>query len=211
MAAESSAEQTRPGQENLLRIAIIIGSTRPGTIGKDVGQWAYGIAAKRNDAVIELLDISSFNLPLLDEPEPAMNLDAGQPVASQYTQDHTRAWSDAISSFDGYVFVTPEYNHGINGALKNAIDFLYHEWRDKAAGFIGYGYTNGARAIESLRLVMAAVQVATVRPAVGLSLFTELQDGVFTPSGAQERFVTILLDHVITWSGALRPLREADG
>jgi NAD(P)H-dependent FMN reductase len=207
VVAESNSEQNDAGP---LRIAIIIGSTRPGTIGKDVGQWAYGIAGKRNDAVIELLDISSFNLPLLDEPEPAMNLDAGQPVASQYTQDHTRAWSDAIASFDGYVFVTPEYNHGINGALKNSIDFLYHEWRDKAAGFIGYGYTNGARAIESLRLVMAAVQVATVRPAVGLSLFTELQDGVFTPSATQERFVVTLLDHVIAWSSALRPLRVAE-
>jgi NAD(P)H-dependent FMN reductase len=172
-----------------------------------VGQWAHEIARQRNDAIFELIDISSFNLPLLDEPEPAMNLDSGRPVASQYTQDHTRAWSETIAAFDGYVIVTPEYNHGINGALKNAIDFLYHEWRDKAAGFIGYGYTNGARAIESLRLVMAAVQVATVRPAVGLSLFTELQDGVFTPGQVQDRFVTTMLDHVVTWSGALRPLR----
>jgi NAD(P)H-dependent FMN reductase len=193
-----------------LRIAIIIGSTRPGTVGKAVGEWAYDIARQRNDAAFELLDIGAFNLPLLDEPLPAMSLDAGQPVADQYTQEHTRAWSEAVASFDGYVLVTPEYNHGTSGALKNAIDFLYHEFRDKAAGFIGYGYTNGARAIESLRLVMAAVQVATVRPAVGISLFTEFENGTtFKPAAVQEQFVTTLLDHVIAWSGALRPLRES--
>jgi NAD(P)H-dependent FMN reductase len=192
----------------MLRIAIVIGSTRPGGKAKVVAEWAHDIARQRTDAEFALLDIADFDLPLLDEPEPAMNLDAGRPVADQYTQEHTRAWSEAVGSFDGYVFVTPEYNHGANGALKNAIDFLYHEWRDKAAGFIGYGYTNGARAIESLRLTMAAIQVATVRPAVGISLFTEFEnDTTFNPAEKQEQFVTTLLDHVVAWSGALRPLR----
>jgi NAD(P)H-dependent FMN reductase len=169
----------------------------------------YAIATLRGDADFALLDVADFDLPLLDEPAPAMLLDAGLPVAGQYTQEHTRAWSEAIASFDGYVFVTPEYNHGTSGALKNAIDFLYHEWRDKAAGFIGYGYTMGARAIESLRLTMAAVQVATVRPAVGISLFTDFEHATtFRPAEVQVQFVTTLLDHVIAWSGALRPLRE---
>jgi NAD(P)H-dependent FMN reductase len=193
----------------MLRIAIIIGSTRPGGKGRAVAEWVYSIAKRRDDADFTLLDVADFALPLLDEPAPAMLLDPAQPVADQYTQEHTRAWSDAVASFDGYVFVTPEYNHGTSGALKNAIDFLYHEWRDKAAGFIGYGYTMGARAIESLRLVMAAVQVATVRPAVGISLFTEFENGdTFTPTEIQKQSVATLLDHVIAWSGALRPLRE---
>jgi NAD(P)H-dependent FMN reductase len=187
----------------MLKIAVIIGSTRPGTVGKAVGRWTYDITQRRNDAEFALLDIEDFGLPLLDEPEPAM---FKRP--DEYIHEHTRAWSAAIASFDGYVFVTPEYNHGTSGALKNAIDFLYHEWADKAAGFVGYGYTMGARAIEHLRLNMAALQVATVRPQVGISLFTEFDEsGSFTPPERQEQSVNTMLDHVVNWSRALRELR----
>lgn len=185
----------------MLRIAIIIGSTRPGRKGEAVGKWAYDIARKRTDAEFELVDIAEFNLPLLDEPMP--------PALGQYRHDHTRAWSAKIASFDGYVFVTPEYNHGTCAALKNAIDFLQREWTDKAAGFIGYGGTMGARAVENLRLAMAALQVATVRSQVGLSMFTDFENfSVFKPADAQEKSVNDLLDQVIAWSGALRPLRN---
>ena len=186
----------------MLKIAIIIGSTRPGRKGDAIARWAYEIARRRTDADFELLDIASFNLPVLDEPVPPMSSD-------EYTHQHTRAWSAAIASFDGYVFVTPEYNHGTSGALKNAIDFLYSEWTDKAAGFIGYGFTMGARAIESLRLVLASLQVATVRPQVGLSLFTDFERAtVLKPSARLEHTVNGVLDHVIAWSGALKPLRK---
>jgi NAD(P)H-dependent FMN reductase len=185
----------------MLKIAIVIGSTLPGRLGEAVGKWAHDIAQKRSDADYALLDIAQFNLPLLDEPLPA--------TSGQYSRPHTRAWSAKIASFDGYVFVTPEYNHGISGALKNAIDFLSQEWTDKTAGFIGYGATMGARAIEQLRLVMASVQVATVRPQVGLSLFTDFENfTVFKPAAMQEKNVNDMLDHVIAWSGALRVLRE---
>src|SRR5438094_683131 len=126
----------------MLRIAIIIGSTRLGRKGEAVAKWAYEIAQKRSDAEFELVDIKHFNLPLLDEPMP--------PIMGQYTHDHTKTWSAKIASFDAYVFVTPEYNHGTSGALKNAIDFLYSEWVDKAAGFIAYGGVSGARAVEYL-------------------------------------------------------------
>src|SRR3989442_5227303 len=120
-------------EEFMLRIAIIIGSTRPGRKGEAVAKWAYQIAQERSDAESELVDIEYLNLPLLDEPMP--------PIMGQYTRDHTKTWSEKIASFDGYVFVTPEYNHATSGALKNAIDFLYAEWVIKAAGFIGYGGT----------------------------------------------------------------------
>ena len=131
----------------MLRIAIIIGSTRPGRKGEAVAKWAYEIAQKRSDAEFELVDIKDFNLPLLDEPMP--------PIMGQYTHDHTKRWSEKIASFDGYVFVTPEYNHATSAALKNAIDFLYVEWVNKAAGFIAYGGVSGARAVENLRLSSA--------------------------------------------------------
>jgi NAD(P)H-dependent FMN reductase len=101
----------------MLRIAIIIGSTRPGRKGEAVAKWVFEIAQKRSDAEFELVDIKDFNLPLLDEPM--------SPLMGQYTHQHTKTWSAKIASFDAYVFVTPEYNHATSGALKNAIDFLY--------------------------------------------------------------------------------------
>jgi NAD(P)H-dependent FMN reductase len=185
----------------MLRIAIIIGSTRPGRIGVAVAKWAHEMARQRSDAQFELIDIASFNLPLLDEPLPASS--------GQYSRPHTKAWSAAIASFDGYVFVTPEYNHGMSGALKNAIDFLFQEWNNKAAGFIGYGGMMGARAVEQLRMVMAAVQVATVLPQVGLSLFADFEKfSVFKPTEMQAKSLATLLDQVVAWSGALRAVRD---
>ena len=158
----------------MLRIAIIIGSTRPGRNGEAVAKWVYEIAQKRGDAEFELVDIKDFNLPLLDEPVP--------PIMGQYSKPHTKAWAAKIGSFDGYVFVTPEYNHGISGALKNAIDFLFAEWNNKAAGFVSYGGVGGVRAVEQLRLVLAEVQMATVRNQVLLSLFTDFENfSVFKP------------------------------
>jgi NAD(P)H-dependent FMN reductase len=186
----------------MLRIAIILGSTRPGRNGEAVSKWAYGIAQGRTDAEFELVDLARFQLPLLDEPMPAQ--------FGQYSNAHTRAWSEKIASFDGYVFVTPEYNHGPSGALKNAIDFLHNEWANKAAGFIGYGAALGARSVEQLRLVMASLQVATVTAQVGLSLFTDFENfSVFKPAAMHQQYVTNLLDQVVAWSGAMRTLREA--
>ena len=128
----------------------------------------------------------------------------------QYSRSHTRAWSTKIASFDGYVFVTPEYNHGPSAALKNAIDFLFQEWANKAAGFIGYGAALGARSVEHLRLVMASLQVATVTAQAGLSLFTDFENfSTFKPADVHEQFVNRMLDQVIAWSGALKVLRSA--
>jgi NAD(P)H-dependent FMN reductase len=184
----------------MLRIAIIIGSTRPGRKAEAVAKWVYEIAQKRSDAEFELVDIKDFNLPLLDEP--------ASPIMGQSTHQHTKTWSAKIESFDAYVFVTPEYNHGTSGALKNAIDFLYHEWVNKAAGFVSYGGAGGARAVEQLRLVMAEVQIATVRNQVLLSMFTDFENfSVFKPAPQHEKSVNAMLDQVIAWGGALKALR----
>ena len=185
----------------MLRIAIIIGSTRPGRKAEAVAKWVYEIAQKRTYAEFELVDIKEFNLPLLDEPV--------SPIMGQYTHQHTKTWSAKIASFDAYVFVTPEYNHGTSGALKNAVDFLYHEWVNKAAGFVSYGGAGGARAVEQLRLVMAEVQIATVRNQVLLSMFTDFENfSVFKPASQHEKSVNAMLDQVIAWGGALQTLRE---
>ena len=149
----------------MTKIAIILGSTRPGRNGAPVAQWVYDHAKQRSDADYELIDIADYNLPHLDEVAP--------PSMGQYSQPHTKRWADRIASFDGFIFVTPEYNHSTSGALKNAIDFLYAEWNNKAAGFVSYGSAGGTRAVEHLRLVMGELQVADVRAQVALSLFTD--------------------------------------
>lgn len=185
----------------MLKIAIIIGSTRPGRNGEAVAKWVYEIAQKRSDAEFELVDIKDFNLPLLDEPVP--------PSMGQYSKPHTKVWAAKIASFDGYVFVAPEYNHGISGALKNAIDFLFSEWNNKAAGFVSYGSMGGARAVEHLRVVMAEVQVATVRNQVLLSLFTDFENfSVFKPDPRHVKSANAMFDQVIAWSGVLKTLRQ---
>ncbi|NUP10172.1 MAG: NAD(P)H-dependent oxidoreductase [Polyangiaceae bacterium] len=184
-----------------MKIAIVIGSTRPGRKAEDVARWVHGFAKQRTDAEFEVVDIQDYNLPLLDEPIP--------PSLGKYSKDHTKKWAAKIASFDGFVIVTPEYNHGTSGALKNAIDFLYAEWNNKAAGFVGYGSAGGVRAVESLRLVMAELQVATVRAQVQLSLYTDFENfTVFKPDARHEQSVKTVLDQVVAWSGALATLRK---
>jgi NAD(P)H-dependent FMN reductase len=127
----------------------------------------------------------------------------------QYSKPHTKTWAAKIGSFDAYVFVTPEYNHGTSGALKNAIDFLFAEWTNKAAGFVGYGGAGGARAVEQLRLVLAEVQIATVRNQVLLSLFTDFENfSLFKPAPQHEKSVNAMFDQLTAWGGALKTLRE---
>ena len=151
----------------MIRVAIVTGSTRPGRNNEAVARWVYDIAKQRSDAEFELVEIATYHLPLLDE--------AVSPIMGQYSHAHTKAWAAKIGSFDAYEFVTPEYNHSTSGALKNAIDYLYREWNNKAAGFVSYGGAGGARAVEHLRLVMGELMIADVRAQVMLSLFTDFE------------------------------------
>ena len=185
----------------MIKIAIVIGSTRPGRKAEVVARWVYGIATKRSDAEFELVDIKDFDLPLLDEPMP--------PAMGQYSKPHTKTWAAKVASFDAYVFVTPEYNHGTSGALKNAIDYLFREWNNKAAGFVGYGSAGGTRAVEQLRLVMGELLVADVRAQVALSLFTDFENfSTFKPAPMHEKSVNVMLDQVVAWGTALKTLRK---
>src|SRR5467141_3277769 len=180
----------------MVKVGIIVGSTRPGRKADAVARWVHEIARKRTDADFEVVDIQDFKLPLLDEPVP--------PSMGQYSKPHTKAWAAKIDSFDAFVFVTPEYNHGTSGALKNAIDFLYREWNNKAAGFVSYGGAGGARAVEHLRLIMAELMVATVRAQVLLSLFTDFEKfTTITPDSRHERDLHTMVDQLVAWAGAL--------
>lgn len=185
----------------MIKIAIIIGSTRPGRVGEDVAKWVNQLAQQRKDAKFELVDIIDFNLPLLDEPVPA--------AMGQYSKPHTKAWAAKIDAFDAYVFVTPEYNHATCGALKNAIDFLYKEWNNKAAGFVSYGSAGGTRAVENLRLIMAELQVADVRNQVSFSLSADFENyRAFKPQAHHEKSVNEMLNQLVTWGKALKTCRK---
>ena len=184
----------------MLKVGIIIGSTRPGRKADTVARWVREIAARRGDAEYEIVDIADFNLPLLDEAFP--------PSMGQYGQPHTHAWAATIAAFDAFVFVTPEYNHSMSGALKNAIDFLFREWNDKAAGFVSYGSVGDARAVEQLRLVMGELKVADVRAQCALSLFTDFENfTTFKPQPGQEAAVEAMLNDLIPWGRALQAMR----
>jgi len=185
----------------MLKIGIVVGSTRPGRKAGEVAKWVHDLLKTRNDAEFEIVDIAEYNLPLLDEPVP--------PSMHQYTKPHTKSWSEKIASLDAFIFVTPEYNHGPSAALKNAIDFLFSEWNNKSAGFVGYGAVGGVRAVEHLRLVMGEIKIGDVRAQVALSLFTDFENyTVFKPHEKHAKTVHLMADEVIAWGGALKTLRE---
>jgi len=184
----------------MVRIAVVAGSTRPGRHSRQVADWVLQRAGKRAGATFDLLDLADFNLPLLDEPMP--------PSRGNYQHEHTKRWAAAVNGFDGYLFVTAEYNHSVPGALKNALDFLYAEWNNKAAGFVSYGSAGGIRAVEHLRLIAAELQMADVRAQVSLPFATEFQGyAAFTPSETAEQALQTLFDQLISWSEALQAVR----
>lgn len=184
----------------MVKIAVITGSTRPGRNNVAVAQWVLEQAQSVAGASYELVDIADFNLPLLDEPMPAL--------MQQYQNEHTQRWAAKIAEFDGYIFVTPEYNHSITGALKNAIDYLNVEWNDKAAAFVGYGSAGGVRAVEHLRHIASEVRLAHVRDQVQLSLFTDFENfSVFKPQPMHVETLQTMVKDLIRWAGAMKTLR----
>jgi NAD(P)H-dependent FMN reductase len=192
----------------MTRIAIITGSTRPRRRAGLVAAWVREVAERHagsGDVTFEIVDLADFELPLLDEPVPA--------AIGDYANEHTLRWARVIDGFDGFIFVTPEYNHSYPAALKNAIDYLFAEWGDKAAGFVSYGLHGGIRAVEHLRAAVSEVKLADVRTCVALSLFADFkitdmtQPGEFAPGDHQEPTLTRMIDEVVAWSAALAPLR----
>ncbi len=197
--------------EQPIRLAILTGSTRPGRRGALVSDWIRDLAVEHIDGAgrgveMAVVDVADAGLPLLDEPVPA--------AIGDYHHAHTQRWAKTIVGFDGFIVVTPEYNHSMPASLKNAIDYLFAEWNDKAAGFVSYGLNGGTRAVEHLRLTFAEVKVACVRSQVSLGLLTDFdipdmsEPGTLSPGAHHHAVATRMIDEVIDWSTALRPLRS---
>jgi NAD(P)H-dependent FMN reductase len=184
-----------------LKIAIVLGSTRPGRNGKAVADWVLEKASGRSGADYELVDLADHPLPHIDEAIP--------PSMGQYTGEHTKAWARTIGGFDGFIFVTPEYNHSTSGVLKNAIDYLYAEWNNKAAAFVSYGSLGGARAIEHLRAIASELQIAHVRQQLSFSLFTDFENfSDFKPGPQHDDAATALFDQLESWTQAMKTTRS---
>jgi len=186
-----------------LRIGIIIGSTRPGRVGDQVANWVQEHANRLGDAEYTVVDLAEVNLPLLDEAVPAS--------AGRYEHDHTRAWAETIDQFDGFIFVTSEYNHAPSPSLLNAISFIYREWNDKAAAIVSYGaLSSGVRAADKLRSTLGELQIADIRTQLAFSFFHDFENfSVFTPGEQHLTNLQALTAQLESWSAALQGVREA--
>lgn len=184
-----------------IRTAVIVGSTRPSRRGPAIAEWVA--AAPTSVLAPEIIDLAELDLPLLEEPAPA--------ITRRYEQTSTRRFSSLIAGFDAFVLVTPEYNHSTSGALKNALDHLYVEWRDKPVAFVGYGIDGGTRAVEHLRTICAELGMAGVGPQVTIRLGDDLtEDGACEPRDSQVDARARMLEAVARWAVALRSLRAPD-
>lgn len=193
----------------VMRIAIVVGSTRPGRKGSVVGRWVHQLANRRDDVPgkvdFDLVELEDFDLPLLQEPTIPAAADR------EYETPETRAWSETVDAYDGFVLVTPEYNHGVPAALKNAVDVLGPEWAHKAVAFVSYGANGGVRAVEHWRTVLANLMVSDVRAQVALMTFDDWTDGEFTPLERREEELATMLDQLVALTEAVRSLRMGSG
>ena len=184
-----------------MHLQIILGSIREGRRSAAVAQWAFELASKRDGLTVELVDLKTWALPMF-----AL---AKFPSQGVYDDPLQRRWAESVARADGYVFVSPEYNHGYTSALKNALDYLYAEWNRKPASFVSFGNAEGARGIEQLRLVCVELEMAPLPTAVHLRDVTaKLKDGVFTADPKEDKRFATMLDEWVWWAEALAAARH---
>lgn len=187
----------------MLKIKIIVGSSRQSRFGTQPAEWIASLTTNTKDVAYELIDLKDLNLPMFDE--------AVSPMMNQYTNEQQISWGKVVGDSDGFIFVTPEYNHSITAVLKNAIDFLYAEWKFKPAGIVSYGANpGGARAVEHLKSILTALGVY---PMGGEQLtinnyWTQLNDqGKFQPTAEQEKAAKSIIKDVTFWAGEMKTAR----
>jgi NAD(P)H-dependent FMN reductase len=184
-------------------LQIIIASTRPGRVGLPIGRWVRDRAVEHGAFDVELLDLAEVNLPFLDEPK--------HPRFGEYLHQHSKDWSATISRGDAFVFVMPEYNHGYNAPLKNAIDYLYGEWQHKPVGFVSYGgVAAGTRAVQAIKTVLAALKMTPAVESVPIPFFGQYIDtaGVFNGTDQLNQAVAGMLNELVRLDALMRPSRR---
>ena len=186
-----------------MKLLVIVGSTRPGRVGRPVADWFVQQVEQHRGFEVDLADLADIDLPLFDEPQ--------HPAKQTYTHQHTKDWSARVDAADAVVFVMPEYNHSYNAALKNAIDYLHREWAYKPVGLISYGgVSGGLRAVQAIKPVLQALRMVPVAEAITIPMVSEMmRDGVFEPTQIVANSAKLMLDELVKLGGALAPLRTA--
>lgn len=189
-----------------VKIGVIIASTRPKRYGGQIADWVKTITDKDDDADYTFLDLKDINLPFLDEPK--------LPAEGNYEHEHTQKWAESIATQDGFLLVTAEYNHGIPAPLKNALDTLFNEWRNKPVGFLGYGAMGGARSIEHLVGVTVNLEMIPQNASgkgTHIMLFQSLDEqGRFVATERHERSLTKNLANLVKWSRIMKKVRATE-
>ena len=183
-------------------LEIVLASTRPGRAGEPVARWIDGLAREHGGFDVDLVDLAEVGLPFVDEPE--------HPIFRRYMHQHTRDWSARVDAADAFVFVTPEYNYGFCAPLKNALDFLFHEWRYKPVGFVSYGQVAaGTRGVQMLKQVLDGLRMSPIGPNVHIPFVqTLIDDGRLEANEIMARAAGDMLDELGRIEQALRPLRD---
>jgi NAD(P)H-dependent FMN reductase len=187
----------------MVLIKVLTGSVRPSRFNIQPAQWIYELTERRTDASVELLDLLDIQLPFLDEPIP--------PSQRQYSKDYTKKWSKKIDEADGFIFVTPEYNHGVSPVLKNAIDYLWYEWHYKPVSFVSYGsQAGGTRSVEHWRGIAAELKLYDLREQIMFPDYWDDLDekGRFQFTERHERTANKILDDLIFWAEIMKGARK---
>ena len=184
-------------------LKIITSTTRPGRKGIAVAEWITLLAKETNKFNVELLDIAAINLPMMDEPN--------HPRLKQYQQEHTKHWSATINAADAFIIVLGEYNFGFPAPIKNALDYLLHEWKYKPVGFVSYGgVAGGMRSMQMLKQVVTALNMMPIVEAVNIPFFTKYinEQNRFVPEEITITSAQVMLTELERWSNALKVLRQ---
>ena len=185
----------------MIKIGIIIGSTRDGRVSTQVADWVMSFTEERTDAEFELIDIKDYNFEEFNNVPPAM-------LNRQYEDENVMEWSKKIDELDGYIFVTPEYNKNISPSLVNAIDHIGPEWANKAAGSVSYGSTLGVAATLALRQMLTNIGIAIVPASGALSMFTDFENmSEFKPGEYHNESIENTIDQVVLWAKAMKSIR----
>lgn len=188
----------------MLKIGVILGSTRDTRFADKPAKWFMELASARDDLAFELLDLRDYDLPFFNE--------VASNIAAPTQNDEGVRWQKKIEEFDGYVIITPEYNHAPPAVLKNALDYAYVEWVKKPIAFVGYGAVGAARAVEQLRLIVANMQMAPITASVHIQGgdFMEVLEGqkALEDLDYLPPLVTTMLDELAWWAGALKEARD---
>ncbi|MFC5822337.1 NADPH-dependent FMN reductase [Nonomuraea insulae] len=186
-------------------LQVVVASNRPGRVGRGVADWFHGRAVAAGLFEVELVDLAEVGLPFMDEPH--------HPRLRQYVNAHTKEWSATVDRADAFVFVTPEYNHSFTAVLKNALDYLHHEWNHKPAGFVSYGgVSGGTRAVNGLRQVVSTLKMVPVLEAVNIPFVAQSldEDGTLHPSDVTDAAAGTMLAELAKLTGALRAMRLSE-